>query len=304
MNRIFALFPGQGSQAVGMGKAFSDSSEIARELFAEADAALGFSLSKLCFEGPIEALTATDKAQPAILTASTIAYRLFRNHDSETPVVVAAGHSLGEYSALVAAEALTFADAVQLVHKRGRYMQEAVPQGHGKMVAILGKELAEVQAAIKKAGTDAQVANFNAPGQIVVSGSKQGVDTFLENFPGVKAKELVVSAPFHCSLMKPAEENLSRDLKAITFSEARFPVVSNYYAEPLTNPERIREALRLQVCGQVRWVDCVQVGREHFHPDTGVEFGTGKVISGLMKRIDRAFPCSSIGTPSEVEGGL
>jgi [acyl-carrier-protein] S-malonyltransferase len=288
MKNFLGLFPGQGSQAVGMGKALVESSELAREMFDMADKALGFSLSKLCFEGPPEQLTATAVAQPAILTVSTICFELARAQSGATwTLCAAAGHSLGEYSALVAAGAISFSDAVGLVHKRGKYMQEAVPQGQGKMVAVLGKEVAEIEQALAQVSAGvAQIANINAPGQIVVAGSVAGVDEFLTKLGSAKSIALPVSAPFHCSMMKPAEENLAKDLKVLNIAAPKFPVFANFSAEPVTSAEAIREALRLQVCGKVRWVECMQNAIAQSKPDVAVEFGAGNVLTGLMKRID------------------
>lgn len=287
---IFAMFPGQGSQKIGMGGALLANFPKAVEFFDIAEAQLGFSLRQLCLEGPMEQLTMTENAQPAILTVSTIAYEaLISSHDARP--VVAAGHSLGEYSALVAAKAISFADAVLLVHKRGRYMQEAVPVGTGKMVAVLGKEIAEIEDAITKV-TDgvAEIANINAPGQVVVSGDVAGVSAFVASLGKARVIELPVSAPFHSSLMKPAEIRLTEDLKSIQISKPQFPVFSNYSAEPLTDPEEIRKALALQVCGRVRWVECVQRARESFEFEQAVEVGEGNTLVGLMKRIDSSIP--------------
>jgi [acyl-carrier-protein] S-malonyltransferase len=208
-NRILALFPGQGSQKVGMGREFFDQLPFARELFEMAGDALGFSLSEICFEGPLERLTATEIVQPAILTVSTICFQAAKQllGDALQPAA-AAGHSLGEYSALVAAGALDFCDAVRLVHKRGRYMQAAVPAGEGKMMAVLGKDPAELEETIAKIAGTVQIANINAPGQIVVSGAAAAVDALKSQLPGTKMIELTVSAPFHCALMEPAQRSL------------------------------------------------------------------------------------------------
>jgi [acyl-carrier-protein] S-malonyltransferase len=286
-NKILGLFPGQGAQAVGMGRDLFEASDSAREIFAAADKALGFSLSKLCFEGPAEQLTATAVAQPAILTVSIIAYKLALETTPGLELATASGHSLGEYSALVACGALKFEDAVVLVNKRGRYMQEAVPAGQGKMVAVLGKEVSELEAALAKVTSQvAQIANINSPGQIVVAGSVAGVDEFLKHLGAAKAVPLPVSAPFHCALMKPAEENLAKDLKTLNIQAPRCPVFSNYHAKPLTKPEEIREALRLQVCGRVRWVESMETAVKDFSPQVAVEFGPGAVLTGLLKRIN------------------
>jgi len=288
MKKIIGLFPGQGSQKVGMGKQLWDSSEIAKRYFAIADEVLGFSLSKICFEGPAENLTATAVAQPAILTVSTICYEIFRASSPSLTLAAAAGHSLGEYSALVAAGALKFEDAVLLVHKRGTYMQEAVPVGTGKMAAVLGKEVADIEATLKGVTSGVvQVANVNAPGQVVIAGAAVAVDEAAKALGG-KVIELPVSAPFHCSLMKLAEERLALDLAKVPLQTAKFPVYSNFSTEPLTSPEAIREALRLQVCGRVRWVESMTRAIAECAPEMAIEFGAGNVLAGLLKRISPA----------------
>jgi [acyl-carrier-protein] S-malonyltransferase len=290
MKKIIGLFPGQGSQKVGMGKQLWESSEIGKRYFAIADEVLGFSLSKLCFEGPPESLTATAVAQPAILTVSTICFELFRSATPSAVILAAAGHSLGEYSALVAAGALSFEDAVLLVNKRGTYMQEAVPVGTGKMAAVLGKEVADIEAVLSTITSGVvQVANVNAPGQIVIAGAAAAVDDAAKALGG-KVIELPVSAPFHCSMMKPAEERLAKDLAKVDFKTAKFPVYSNFSTEPLTAPEAIREALRLQVCGRVRWVEGMIRAVSECAPEAAVEFGAGNVLAGLLKRINPSVP--------------
>lgn len=303
MANIFALFPGQGSQKVGMGKQLFEQYAVAKELFAKADEALGFSLSQICFEGPAEKLTLTEITQPAILTVSTICYRLAQAHPqaSAHTIVAAAGHSLGEYSALVAAEAISFEDAVRLVNKRGRYMQEAVPVGTGRMVAVLGKEVSELQAAIDASGVAvAEIANINAPGQIVVAGSIAGVAAFVEKLGAARVIDLPVSAPFHCSLMKPAEERLRVDLANITIKAPKFPVYQNYTASFSNDPEVIRENLALQVCGRVRWVECVENALKEKTPDAVWEYGAGNVLTGLVKRINSGVTRVNIDSPESL----
>jgi [acyl-carrier-protein] S-malonyltransferase len=303
MANIFALFPGQGSQKVGMGRQLFEQYDIAKELFAKADEALGFSLSQICFEGPADKLTLTEITQPAILTVSTICFRLaqLQPQAGSHTIVAAAGHSLGEYSALVAADAMSFEDAVRLVNKRGRYMQEAVPVGTGRMVAVLGKEVAELQAAIDASGVEvAEIANINAPGQIVIAGSLAGVAGFVEKLGSAKVIDLPVSAPFHCSLMKPAEQRLRVDLAGITIKTPKFPVYQNFTASFTNDPEAIRENLALQVCGRVRWVECVENVLKEKTPDVVWEYGAGNVLTGLVKRINSAVPRVNIDSPESL----
>ncbi|MCI5064421.1 ACP S-malonyltransferase [bacterium] len=297
---LLALFPGQGAQAVGMGQSLFSSSEKAKARFQEADdllgEALGKPLSSICFDGPIEQLTQTEVTQPALLTVSTIAFEAWCEENDRDMIAVAAGHSLGEYSALVAAGALAFGDAVRLVHARGSFMQEAVPAGEGAMVAVLGKELPEIEAAISNGSySTLEVANINAPGQIVLAGSATDVDRFLTDQEGWKTKLLPVSAPFHCSLMKPAEEALAPLLRETDFTAARFPIIQNVTATSTTDPETLRENLIAQVCGSVRWVECMETAKSTFGVQGAKEFGSGKVLSGLLKRIDRSLPCEVYG---------
>ncbi|HEX9901618.1 MAG TPA: ACP S-malonyltransferase [Acidobacteriota bacterium] len=285
MKRIAHLFPGQGSQAVGMGRNFFERSEQARELFIKADEALGYELSRLCFEGPEEELKLTRNTQPALLVVSTIASRLLGAEPA-----VAAGHSLGEYSALVAAGSLAFEEAVKLVHKRGRYMQEAVPVGEGAMAALLGAErqavingLAQVRSGI------AEVANWNSPEQTVIAGDKAAVEEAVSLIKAPRSVFLPVSAPFHTSLMKSAEEKLAADLDRTVFHDLRFPVVTNVDARPIRRGEEARDALKRQVSRPVLWHESMERLKgesvSHF-----VELGSGKVLSGLLKRIGRGWP--------------
>lgn len=289
---------------MGMGRDLFDQSPLARRYFETANQVLGFSLSQLCFEGPPDALTATEIAQPAILTVSVICFELFAGEFPAarfTPVA-AAGHSLGEYSALTAAQALKFEDAVLLVHRRGKYMQQAVKAGQGKMVAILGKEAAEVQAALDQVSEGiVEIANINAPGQIVIAGQKQAVEEALGYLSGAKMVELPVSAPFHCALMQPAAEKLAGDLAAVSLQPAKFPVYSNFSAQAVSQPEQIRECLERQVCGRVRWVECMENAWIETRPDLALEFGCGAVLSGLMKRINPKAPRANADSLSSLE---
>jgi [acyl-carrier-protein] S-malonyltransferase len=292
---LAGLFPGQGSQSVGMGAAFAEQSEQARELFERADKALGYSISELCFKGPIEELTLTQNAQPALLTLGYLAYS-----ESDIKVNGLAGHSLGEYTALVAAESLSFEDAVQLVHKRGRYMQEAVPEGRGKMLAVIKSSVEDIKEAISEVTSGVvEVANYNSPGQTVVAGDVEGIDAFATAIAakGGKVIPLQVSAPFHCSLMKPAAEQLSKDLQAITFATPKLPVYANVTAAKIESGEEACELLKQQVCSSVRWTESMQNMISELGIQAVVEFGPGGVLSKLMKRIDSSVKGHSVDSP-------
>jgi [acyl-carrier-protein] S-malonyltransferase len=289
MSGVVFLFPGQGSQYAGMGRELADSFPVAREVFEEADRALGFSVSQLCFSGPEEALKLTENTQPAILTASVAAYEVLKKNGVCPDYV--AGHSLGEYSALVAAGALTFADAVRLVRKRGQYMQEAVPRGEGAMAAILGMRPGQVAEICRKA-TDGKVtpANLNSPEQTVISGDAAAVKSAVEQASAAGAKRAVVlpvSAPFHSELMRPAQERLKEDLRTTEFSSLKIPLVTNVDAGVITSGAEARQALIRQVTLPVLWEESVRELIEQ-GATTFVEVGPGRVLSGLLRQIDRS----------------
>ena len=279
------LFPGHGSQAVGMGRDLYDRSAEARALFDKADEVLGLSLSKMCFEGPEEELRLTRNTQPALLVVSTAACRLLGRDPA-----VAAGHSLGEYSALVAAGCLRFEDAVLLVHKRGRYMQEAVPVGVGAMAAVLGVPGEEVERRLAGISSGVvEIANWNSDDQVVISGERAAVEEALAVIQAPRSVMLPVSAPFHSRLMKPAEEKLAADLDATDFAEPRFPIITNVDARLIRTGAEARDALERQVSRSVLWTRSMAVMRE-LNIDACVECGPGKVLSGLVKRIARGWP--------------
>ncbi len=294
---LFAQFPGQGSQKIGMGVALFEKYPLAQEYYKIAESKLGFSLYDICKDGPIEKLTMTEIAQPAILTVSAIVFELVKG---KFDIKAGAGHSLGEYSALVAAGAISYEDAVLVVHKRGKYMQNAVPAGTGKMVAVLGKDLSELETALSNIEGVAEIANINAPGQIVVSGDVKGVDNFVKALGTAKVIELPVSAPFHCSLMKEAEVSLAEDLKALKINKPNFPIISNFTAEPTTDPEVIRENLIKQVCGRVRWVETIEKAKNLYGISEAIEFGFGNTLTGMLKRIDKSVKGINIEDPASV----
>lgn len=287
--KIAFIFPGQGSQYIGMGKDLYDQMPAARTVYEQADAALGFSLSELCFNGPEAELIKTANTQPAILTTSIACLELLRQAGIKADVV--AGHSLGEYSALVAAGSINLTDAVQLVHKRGTYMQDAVANGIGGMAAILGLESNLVREACAQASGDGivEVANYNCPGQVVISGEIKALEKAMElaKVAGAKrAIKLSVSGPFHSSLMKPIEEKLTAELATINMSDPALPLVANVSADYLTTAEKIKASLVKQVSYSVRWEESVlkmvNDGVQIF-----IEIGPGKVLSGLVKKIDK-----------------
>lgn len=303
---IAFLFPGQGSQAIGMSKDLAEQYPIARETFEEADEALGYKLSQACFEGPEDQLRLTEITQPAILTASVAAWRVVNENGLTARFV--AGHSLGEYSAHVAAGTLSFADAVRTVRHRGKYMQEAVPVGVGTMAAILGMEFDKVAEVCRDAsqGEVCEPANINSPEQIVISGHTAAVEraTKLADERGAKrAKVLQVSAPFHCSLMKPAQDRLAIDLSSITFSKPAAGVVCNVDAALLEDGDRSRDALIRQVTGSVKWEQSMRllIGQG---VDTFVEIGPGRVLCGLMRQIDRSQKCLNVADEASLQKTL
>ena len=296
------LFPGQGSQVVGMGKELAEKHSIARQTFLEADDALDFKLSQLCFEGPEDQLRLTENTQPAILTTSIAAWRVLDERGFKPDF--AAGHSLGEYSAHVCVGTIRFPDAVRVVRNRGKYMQEAVPVGTGAMAAILGMGFDEVAAVCGDAaeGEVCQPANLNSPEQIVISGHTAAVERAvkLADERGAKrAKVLPVSAPFHCSLMQPAQDRLGADLAKLALSDPPIGVVSNVHARPVEDRESARDALIRQVTGSVRWSESIEwlAGRG---VQTFIELGPGKVLCGLMRQIDRSRKSLNV----EDEGSL
>ncbi|SPF36909.1 malonyl-CoA-(acyl-carrier-protein) transacylase [Candidatus Sulfotelmatobacter kueseliae] len=296
-NTIALLFPGQGSQAVGMGKDLAEKYPVARQTFEEANDALGYQLSKLCFEGPEDVLRLTEITQPAILTASVAALRVLETHIPRPSFV--AGHSLGEYSAHVASGTIAFADAVRTVRNRGKYMQEAVPVGVGAMAAILGMDLEKVTAVCQDAaqGEVCQPANINSPEQIVISGNTAAVERaakLADERGAKKAKLLPVSAPFHCSLMKPAQDRLEADLNTLRMQKPVYPVACNVDAVLVTDELRARDTLVRQVTGSVKWEQCVRLLIEK-GVHTFIEVGPGKVLWGLMRQIDRSKTCLTVG---------
>lgn len=288
MGKLAFVFPGQGSQTVGMGKDFYDKYDIVRDIFKSADEALGFSITDMCFNGPEEELKKTYNTQPAILTMSVACYEVLKQRGI-TPDIVA-GHSLGEYSALVAAGALSFTDAVQLVRKRGQFMQEAVPLGEGSMAAIMGLDRDKVVEICRQVEAETgvvQAVNFNCPGQIVIAGKTQAVEKANELLKAAGAKRAIslpVSAPFHSSLMQPAAVRLGAELDKVSVKDATIPVVVNVNGQIVTHGETIKELLVKQAASPVLWEDCVaQI--VNFGANAFVEVGPGKVLTGFTKKI-------------------
>ena len=288
MSKTAFLFPGQGSQSVGMGKDLADNFSVAREVFEEADQALGFSISNLCFEGPEEELRKTVNTQPAILTVSVATLRVLQQAGISFDIT--AGHSLGEYSALVGAGVLDFADAVRLVNKRGQFMQEAVPLGEGAMAAVMGMErekVVEICAEVEKEVGAVQAVNFNCPGQIVIAGKTAAVEKAAAALKAAGAKRAImlpVSAPFHSTLLQPAAEKLALELDKVSFREPKLPVVANVTGKISTNSAEIKQLLVTQAANPVLWEDCVATVAA-YGATVSVEIGPGKVLTGFTKKI-------------------
>ncbi len=306
---IALLFPGQGSQSVGMGRAFYDANPEARAVFQEADDALNFSLSDIIFNGPEDTLKLTENTQPAILTVSIAILRVLQPEldARDLSIAYAAGHSLGEYSAHVAAQTFSFADAVRTVRARGQFMQAAVPAGQGAMAAILGLNLADIEASCAAVSAElapevVATANLNSPDQTVISGSAAAVARVAELCKELGAKRAVmlpVSGPFHSPLMMPAQHQLEQQLQSIDFQQARFPVASNVDAQFHLQPNVIRDTLIRQVTGAVRWFDCINLLQlsnvTHY-----IEVGPGKVLTGLNRQIDRTLNTTNVEDPASL----
>ena len=302
--KLAYLFPGQGSQYPGMGKRVAELYPEARKAFELADSALGFKISSICFDGPADDLKLTENTQPAILTTSVALHRVLHDVTGETPAFVA-GHSLGEYSALVAAGALSLSDAAVLVRRRGQYMQEAVPVGAGGMAAILGLSSREVASACQEASRDEIVepANLNGARQIVIAGNREAVDRACEIAKTRGARRVIplpVSAPFHCRLMEPAAARLAPDLDETGFSDLAIPLITNVDANPITSGRDAREALKRQVVSPVRWEETIEAmasaGVRRF-----VEIGPGRVLAGLVRKIVREADVSSVSEPADLD---
>lgn len=303
MKKFAAVFPGQGSQSVGMFASFMDDPVVA-SVYEEASDALGYDLKKVTLDGPESELNRTEVTQPAILTASVAAFRAFAAQCDEMPACMA-GHSLGEYSALVCAGVLDFADAVRLVRLRGQAMQDAVPQGEGAMAAVLGLDdevIVKACEEVSAAGTKVWAANFNTPGQVVVSGTAQGVAKVSEILTAKGARRVVplaVSAPSHCPLMQSAADKLSEALNKLKISDAKIPVYSNAFAKPETKASEIKDALVRQLVGPVRWVETVS-GMKASGVEVLVEMGPNRVLSGMLRRIERSLIAANVGDPESL----
>lgn len=303
MKRVAFVYPGQGSQEVGMGKGFYDENENVKELFDQAESILNVPIKKLMFEGPQEELTKTEHAQPALLLTSAAITEVLKK-EGVTPVM-AAGHSLGEYSALVCAGALEASDALRLVQKRGQLMEEAYPAGKGAMAAVLGLDeeiIEKVAADVSEQGNIVDVANFNCPGQIVISGTKAGVETASERLKEEGAKRVIplnVSGPFHSRLMEPASEKFARHLKEAAIKKAEIPVYANVTAHPVQNPEEIYDLLVKQIYSPVRFSESVENMMDDV--DAFVEVGNGKVLSGLIRKVNRRTKTFAVQDPESLQ---
>ena len=289
MSKTAFIFPGQGAQSVGMGKDFYDNFDVARKLFEEADDALGYSIKRMCFEGSEEDLKLTANTQPAILVVSVIVNELLKAEGVKADI--AGGHSLGEYSALVAAGSLKFRDAVILVHKRGQFMQEAVPVGEGAMAAIIGLDDATIIKICADASEfgEVQAVNFNCPGQTVIAGKVRGVEVAVERLKSAGAKKAVilpVSAPFHSTLMAPAAQKLALELDKVELNDAAFPIAANVSGELETSATEIKRNLVTQADHPVKWIACVEA-MKNFGAETFIECGPGKTLCGFNRRIDK-----------------
>lgn len=302
------VFPGQGAQVVGMASDLVERFPVARETLAEADDALGFSLSQLMAEGPMETLTLTANTQPAVLAHSVAVVRILREAGIDEPIAVA-GHSLGEYSALVAAGALSLSDALRAVHARGQFMQDAVPAGVGAMAAVIGLDAATVTSVCAQVSSDQSLvcaANFNDPTQTVIAGHKVGVDAAMPALKEAGARRVLplpVSAPFHCPLMAPVQPRLDDVLSEVSMGELSIPVVANVDAAANRDAHRIQGLLVEQVCAPVRWVDCVQTLSAQ-GADELLELGPGRAIAGMVRRINKELPTTSLGTADQITAYL
>ena len=291
MNKLAFIFPGQGAQKIGMGKDFYDNFDAARKLFDEADESLGYSIKKICFDGSEDDLKLTENTQPAILVVSVIVDEILKSEGVTADI--AGGHSLGEYSALVSAGTLKFSDAVALVHKRGKFMQEAVPVGEGAMAAIIGLDdatIIKICAAASEVG-EVQAVNFNCPGQTVIAGKVAGVEAAVDRLKAAGAKKAVVlpvSAPFHSTLMAPAAKKLAAELDKVELRDAAFPVVANFTGELETSAAQIKANLVAQADHPVKWIECVE-SMKNFGAEIFVECGVGKTLCGFNRRIDRSI---------------
>jgi [acyl-carrier-protein] S-malonyltransferase len=291
------IFPGQGSQHPGMGKNLIENFPVAKKIFEEADDALHFSISRLCFEGSVEDLQLTENTQPAILATSAAVLRTIESEGFPRPDYVA-GHSLGEYSGLLGAQSLALGDAVRTVRSRGRYMQEAVPVGTGAMAAVIGAELKDIEKACAEAGLGqvCSPANINSPSQVVIAGNAEAIDRAIELLKAGVAKRVIkinVSAPFHCALMEPAQERLAADLESIHFKDLAVPLVTNVDAAQIVKGAEARDSLARQVTAPVRWLESIESLVEK-GVDTFVEVGPGKVLTGLMRQISREVKCFNV----------